>query len=354
MRRSVIIFIFLFFFLSSLIGGSVFSTYEFFLSEGPLAERKEILIKEGETLKQIANKLKKEGFIDSPSIFVFGVRANGKGKSLRTGEYSIPARSSPKMIMDILTGGQTHIRRITFQEGMTSYQIVQQLNETDNLIGTIDDIPKNGTLLPETYYYSYGDTRQSIIDRMQNAMNRAVDFAWQQRVIDFPLTKEEAVILASIVEKETSILAEANHIASVFLNRLKKNMRLQSDTTVIYALSNGTGVLNRKLWTNDLKVKHPYNTYVIYGLPPSAISNPGAGTLQAVMTPFESQDLYFVADGTGGHIFAKTYEEHIQNVKEWRRLKTDKKARQEKRNVKKIQNVPVPPSIPISLQKASN
>ena len=351
MRLSVILYVFLFIFLASLIGGSVFSTYKFFMEEGPLPVRKEVFIEKGMNLRQIASFLKKEGVIESPAIFTFGVRAHNKAGAMKAGEYSIPARSSAKMVMDILTGGQTYIRRVTIPEGLTSGQIVEILNKTDGLIGEVVSVPKNGTLLPETYYYSFGDTRQSMITRMQNAMKRTLDELWPTRYTELPFkTPEEAVVLASIVEKETSLSAERRHVASVFLNRLEKGMRLQSDPTVIYAVTNGNLPFKRKLYTKDLRVQHPYNTYVIYGLPPGPIANPGRESIAAVLNPIESQDIYFVADGTGGHVFAKTYDEHIENVKKWRAIRKNKAARQQAGQKKKIQTIPEPPDLPETYQ----
>ena len=341
MRRFAFFYVLMIILFASLIGGSVFSTYEFFLAEGPLPVRKEVLIEKGMPLRKIALYLQKEGVIDSPSIFALGVRANNKGNALQAGEYSIPARASAKMVMDILTGGQTYIRRISIPEGLTSYQIVELLKKTDTLVGDVEKIPENGTLLPETYYYSYGDTRDSILVRMENAMKRTVDELWPTRAKDLILkTPEEAIILASIVEKETSLKRERQHIASVFFNRLEKNMRLQSDPTVIFALTNGTGVFKRKLWSNDLKVKNPYNTYVVYGLPKGPISNPGRGSLEAVLNPIKTKDLYFVADGTGGHVFSPTYEEHLKKVKEWRQIKNNKKTKAQKKTPKNQPEIP--------------
>lgn len=347
MRRGVFFYIFVVFLLSCIVGTSVFSTYEFFLSEGPLEERKEVLIEKGMPLRKIAFHLKNQGIIDSPSIFTLGVRANGKAGDLKAGEYSIPARASAKMVMDILTGGQTFIRKITIPEGLTSYQIVALLDKANGLTGTVEELPENGTLLPETYYYSTGDTKQQLIVRMQNAMKRTIDELWDKRVRDLPIsTPKEAIILASIVEKETSILAEQNHVAAVFLNRLVKKMRLQSDPTVIFALSKGTGIYKKKLWSNDLKKPHPFNTYYIYGLPPEAIANPGKNAIEAVLQPFQTDDLYFVADGTGGHVFAATYAEHQRNVRAWRELKKDRTVRRQMRRVKRIQNIPEVPEMP--------
>lgn len=321
-RKSVFFYMIIIFFFACIFGGSVFSTYEFFVSDGPLTQRKEIVIGKGQSLRKIADYLQKEGVIESPAIFMLGVRVSQKDGELKAGEYSIPARASAKMVMDIITGGQTFIRRITIPEGLTSYQIVQMLNETKSLEGNIVKIPEEGTLLPETYYYSAGDTRESLIKRMQNAMTRTIEELWPHRRKDLLLkNKKDVIILASIIEKETSIDSERGHIASVFFNRLKSKMRLQSDPTVIYGLSEGTGIFKRKLWSNDLKNQHSYNTYVIYGLPPSAISNPGRASIAAVLNPDDTKDLYFVANGKGGHSFSQTYQEHQERVSEWRKIK---------------------------------
>ncbi len=347
MRHSVFFYMFLAFLATCLIGTSMFSTYEFFVSEGPLQARKEVMIDKGMPLRKIAAYLQKQGIIESPAIFVLGVRANGKGTDLKAGEYSIPARASAKMVMDILTGGQTFIRRVTIPEGLTSYQIVQILNKTSGLTGTIEQVPENGTLLPQTYYFSNGDTKQQLIVRMQNAMKRTIDELWPERVSDLSVsTAAEAITLASIVEKETSIPAERGRVAAVFLNRLDKKMRLQSDPTVIYGLSNGTGIYKRKLWSNDLKKPHPYNTYYIDGLPPGAIANPGKEAISAVLQPLQTKDLYFVADGTGGHVFSASYEKHQKKVNEWRQIKKDSALRRIKRQQKKIQTIPEVPVAP--------
>ena len=208
------------------------------------------------------------------------------------------------------------------------------MNETKSLEGEIKQIPEEGSLLPETYYYSAGDTRESLIKRMQNAMTRTVEELWPNRKKDLLLkNKKDVVIMASIIEKETSFNSERAHIASVFFNRLKSKMRLQSDPTVIYGLSEKTGVFKRKLWSNDLKRKHEYNTYVIYGLPPGAISNPGRASIAAVLNPDDTKDLYFVANGKGGHSFSQTYKEHQERVNEWRKVKNgsaSKKTKQKK------------------------
>lgn len=212
--------------------------------------------------------IKEKGIIESPSIFVLGVRASGNTQKIKAGEYSIPPRSSMKMVMEIITGGKTYVRRLLIPEGLTSYQIVELLKQTPTLTGDIERLPRNGTLLPETYHYSYGDTRQSLIDRMQNAMKRTLDELWPNRMEGLPLqSPEEAVILASVVERETSLDRERARIASVFFNRMAKKMRLQSDPTVIFGLTNGTGILKRALTYKDLRQSNAYNTYVIMVCP---------------------------------------------------------------------------------------
>ena len=325
MRHGVLFYFFIFFIGVSLIGGSVFTTYSQFVGEGPLPERTEIVIPRG-NLKKIAALLHEKGIISSPSIFVLGVRASGNTHKIKSGEYSIPRRASAKMVMDILVGGQTYIRRVVIPEGLTSAQIVEILNNAKGLVGVISQTPKNGTLLPETYHYSYGDTKEGIIVRMQNAMKRVIDEEWEKRATKLPLkSKQEAIILASIVEKETSLNKERAMVAGVFINRLNKKMRLQSDPTVIYAVTDGRLDLNRSLKKADLKIQHPYNTYVIPALPAGPIGNPGKEAIKAVLNPAETDALYFVATGRGGHAFAKTLKEHNKNIQNWLNYRRQKK-----------------------------
>lgn len=326
MRRSVLIYFFIFFLGVSLIGGSVLTTYSQFIEEGPLEQPKEVIVERGKDLKTIASFLKSEGVIESPSIFVLGVRASGNATKIKAGEYSFPARSSAKMAMDILVSGQTYIRRFVVPEGLTSAQIVALMDEYRGLTGSVLFVPKNGTLLPDTYYYSYGDTKKSLLTRMENAMERTLKELWEGRDTNVSLSSPaQAVVMASIVEKETSLDSERGRIASVFFNRLAKNIRLQSDPTVIYAVTDGRLDLKRPLTYNDLKIQHPYNTYVIYGLPEGAISNPGRASLEAVLNPVQTNDVYFVADGRGGHFFSQTYAEHQENVRKWRAIRKGRK-----------------------------
>ncbi len=326
MRHRVFIYFLILFVFGSVMGGSVLSTYRQFVDEGPLKERKEILIEAGKGLRKIAKQLYREGIISSPAIFEIGARAGGQAESIKAGEYSIPEGASAKTVLSILTSGNTYIRRVVIQEGLTSYQVLKAMEGMYGLMGEVEREPKNGTLMPDTYYYSYGDTKQDIIRRMENNMKRAIEELWETRDKDLSFkTPQEAVIMASMVEKETARDNERGHIASVFHNRLKKGMRLQSDPTTIFALTNGTGELNRALTYKDLKVESGHNTYYVKGLPISPISNPGYKSLKAVLNPDKTEDLYFVADGKGGHVFAKTYKEHERNVARYRQIRKAQK-----------------------------
>ena len=291
----------------------------------------------------ISRLLKREGVIESPAIFELGVRASGNVQRIKSGEYNFPRHVSPKLAMNILTDGQTVARRFVAPEGLTSQQLVDLMDRYIGLTGTVSVIPPNGTLLPETYNYSYGDSKESLIQRMSEAMKKTVAELWNNRDPNVPFnTPQEAVVMASIVEKETARSSERPHIASVFLNRLKKKQRLQSDPTVIYAITDGRLDLKRQLTYADLKVDHPYNTYVVYGLPAGPIANPGRAALEAVLNPLETEDIYFVADGTGGHVFAASYSDHQKNVNRWRKAKKNKKVLQTAKETGISAGLPLP------------
>lgn len=331
MRNRVFIYFIFLFIGASLIGGSVFTTYTDFVSEGILQARKEVVIPKGMGLKQVAQLLKLEGVIASPSVFLLGVRASGHSTHIKAGEYSFPARSSPKMVMTILVSGETYIRRLVVPEGLTSQQVVELINNAKGLTGKIDSVPKNGELLPDTYHYSWGDTKAGMLLRMERAMDRAVSVLWEKRNKNLPFNDpKEAVILASIVEKEAGFPKdkELPLVASAFINRLNKGMKLQSDPTALYAVTEGRYDLKRPLTYQDLKIKSPYNTYVVPALPRGAISNPGKKAIEAVLNPPKTNYLYFVANGTGGHSFSATYEAHKKNVTQWRIVQ--KEAKQKK------------------------
>lgn len=322
MRHHVFIYFLVLILIVGVMGGSVLSTYRQFVEEGPLKERKEIVIESGRSLRKIAKQLYRAGIISSPSVFEIGARANGSALAIKAGEYSIPERASAKMVLSILTSGNTYIRRLVVPEGLTSHQIVALIENKYGLMGTVDREPKNGTLMPDTYYYSYGDTKEDLLQRMQNAMQRAIDELWDDRDKSLSFKNpQEAIIMASMVEKETAKDSERAHIASVFHNRLKKGMKLQSDPTVIFAITEGSGELNRPLTYKDLRFENGYNTYVVAGLPKGPISNPGYAALKAVLHPDKTDDFYFVADGKGGHTFSKTYSEHEKKVAQYRQIR---------------------------------
>lgn len=290
-----------------------------FTAPGTLEQPVTVVVPRGSGLETIAGRLADAGVIADPLIFVIGAQATGKARSLRAGEYQFPAGVSPREALDKLARGDTVVRRLTVAEGMTSFQAAALIADAEGLTGNVDPIPAEGSLLPETYHFSWGDDRTDMVRRMQRAMDDAVRRLWEGRAAGLPIdTPEQAVILASIVEKETGVARERGLVAGVFVNRLRRGMRLQSDPTVAYGIAGGAG-LDRSLTRTDLASETPYNTYAISGLPPAPICNPGLASLAAVLNPEETDFLYFVADGTGGHAFARTLAEHNRNVRALRR-----------------------------------
>ncbi|WP_430475855.1 endolytic transglycosylase MltG [Thalassospira lucentensis] len=303
------------------VGGAAVYVYVQYTSPSKLVQGRDIIIPQGTGVRGIAEIFRREHIVTEPLIFLAGVRVGGLDRSLRAGEYHFPARVSPKQAAEILANGDTVKRFVTIPEGLRSGEIIDRINLVDGLDGEITEIPQDGTLLPETYQFSYGDTKQSIIDRMRAAHDDMVEQLWPGRAQGLPFdTIEEALVLASIVERETGVAAERARVAGVFVNRLNANMRLQSDPTVAYAISPDKR-LDRALTRKDLRFESPYNTYVTRGLPPSPITNPGREAFYAVLHPAPTKDVYFVADGTGGHAFARTLKEHNRNVAKWRRIR---------------------------------
>ncbi len=291
-----------------------------FRAPGPLAEPVNVVIPRGAGLESIARRLAEAGVIADTTLFAVGAQAIGKARGLKAGEYRFPAAVSAQDALGIIERGETVVRQITLAEGLTSVQVAEMLEAADGLEGAVGEVPPEGSLLPETYHYSFGDERAAVVRRMRTSMAEAVARLWEQRAEGLPFeTPAQAVTLASIVERETGLPEERGLVAGVFVNRLKRGMRLQSDPTVAYGIAGGDG-LDRPLTRSDLREETPYNTYVIAGLPPGPICNPGLASLQAVLNPTETDYLYFVADGTGGHAFAKTLAEHNRNVVKWRRL----------------------------------
>lgn len=290
-----------------------------FTRPGPLEQPVTVVVPRGAGLEGIAIRLAQAGVIGDTTLFAIAAKLTANTRALKAGEYRFPASISARAALDVIARGETVVRRITVAEGLSSVQVMALINDAEALEGTAE-LPPEGSLLPETYHYSWGDGRRDLVRRMRHSMDEAVERAWAARAADLPFeTPREAVILASIVERETGLAAERPMVASVFVNRLKAGMRLQSDPTVAYGIAGGAG-LERPLTRDDLRAETPFNTYVISGLPPGPICNPGLSALQAVLQPAQTDYLYFVADGSGGHAFARTLAEHNRNVRAWRRL----------------------------------
>lgn len=288
-----------------------------------------IVIPAGSGINSIADLLEKQGLISHKAVFIYGAYLAGKAKLLKAGEYEIPAGAAPRDIADILLRGRGVQHSVTLPEGLTVAQVFAKLAAEPLLTGELPEkLPPEGSLIADTVRFARGAARRDIVRRLSAGQERLVQEIWAQRATDLPLkNREELIILASLVEKETGIAAERPHIAAVFYNRLRQNMRLQSDPTVLYGLFGGQGKpADRALFRADLEKETPYNTYKILGLPPTPICNPGRDSLLAAASPMLSADLYFVADGSGGHIFASSLSEHNANVAKWRAFK---KARQE-------------------------
>ncbi|HET7409919.1 MAG TPA: endolytic transglycosylase MltG [Paracoccaceae bacterium] len=302
---------------------------------GPATEPVRLTVERGARMGEVAERLEDLGAIEGVGplggarLFRMAAQYSGKADELKFGEYEIaPGASMEEVLALLTTGGNVHYQ-VTVPEGRTVAEIVQMLEEADFLTGEIEEMPPEGSLLPETYNANRGDSRAEVIGRMQAAMDQVLAEAWENRASDLPLeSPEELLILASIVEKETTP-GEHERVASVFVNRLNKGMRLQSDPTVIYGITLGQGPLGRGIRQSELDADTPYNTYVREGLPPTPIANPGREAIMATANPADTPFFYFVADGTGGHAFAETLAEHNRNGVEWRRIERQQQAEQE-------------------------
>lgn len=305
-------------------GGYVWLIRAFDTAGSSTAVSEPVIIAPGSGVSQIAAQLVEAGVIDSSLVFQLGARSSSHGGDLKAGEYVFPAGASPRDVMDQIVSGRVFIHALTFPEGLTSKIILEKIQESPILDGELTLIPPEGSLLPNTYHVHRGESRDGVVARMGRGQQEAIGRLWPKRSDNLPFsTPQEAIVLASIVERETGIAGERPHIAGVFINRLRLGMPLQSDPTVIYGLSDGAGRIDRPLTRVDLQTPHQWNTYVHSGLPPSPISNPGIESLMAVLNPMETRDLYFVADGTGGHVFAETLEIHNANVRKWRQIQRD-------------------------------
>ncbi len=311
------------------IGGTFLFAKSQFDKAGPLEEQRSVEIAEGMAVGEIAARLQDRGIIANRWVFRAGVAFYGAEGKLQAGAYLIEPRTSMRGIMDLLVDGDVIFFTVTLPEGLTSRQIVDLLLADPNLVGDIAAVPAEGTLLPETYQFNLGDTRQSILDRMSRDHDRVVAEVWGRRdPAGLPITSpQQLVILASIVEKETGIADERSRVAAVFINRLNRGIPLQSDPTVLYGLFGGAGRPPRHvILQSELDRPTPYNTYQIDGLPPGPITNPGRAALEAVANPSRTNELYFVADGNGGHAFAETLEQHNRNVARWRQIEAQQNA----------------------------
>ena len=292
-----------------------------FVAPGPSQQSVKIILPQGASLPRISRSLSDQGMIYHPAVFRVGVRLLGQSRNLQAGEYEIPAHVSAYELMQLLVSGKTFLHAVTIPEGLTSLQVVERLRDIDILDGKLEIIPSEGSLLPETYKVRRGTSRNQMIKLMQNAQLELLAQAWQGRDKTSNLESPfEAIILASIVQKETSSADEFGLVASVFHNRLHQQMKLQSDPTIIYGLVGGRGKLGRPIRRSEIRKKTAYNTYQMSGLPPTPISNPGAAAILAVLNPPSSPYLYFVANGQGGHSFAETLSAHQENVKVWREI----------------------------------
>ncbi|WP_293867660.1 endolytic transglycosylase MltG [uncultured Alsobacter sp.] len=305
-------------------GGGLFVGKVQYFAPGPLGRDKVVTVKGGTT--DVAEQLQREGVIEHYYLFLAGLHMLGKASQIKAGEYQFKEKASLNDVVETLVEGKAILHAVTIPEGLTSQQIVDRLRENDVLVGEVGEIPKEGSLLPETYKFTRGMTRAQLIERMQQDQARVMREVWNRRQADLPVkTPQEMLVLASIVEKETGKADERSRVAGVFINRLNRNMKLQSDPTIVYGLVGGKGTLGRGILRSEIDQATPYNTYVIPGLPPGPISNPGRAALEAVANPSRTRELYFVADGTGGHVFADTLEQHNRNVVRWRQIEGDRR-----------------------------
>lgn len=289
---------------------------------GPLAEDKIVNIPQRAGITDISDILRREGVTEANRwMFLGSVIALKARGELKPGEYNFQKNASLRDVIGTIVEGKVVQHSVTIPEGLTSEQILARLMDNDIFTGAVREVPREGTLLPETYKFPRGASREQVIQRMQQAQKRVLNEIWERRNPDVPLkTPEQLVTLASIVEKETGKPDERSRVAAVYVNRLRQKMKLQSDPTIIYGLVGGKGTLGRPIKRSEITQPSPYNTYVVEGLPPGPIANPGRASLEAAANPARTRDLFFVADGTGGHVFTETYDLHQKNVAKLRAL----------------------------------
>ncbi|EKF42904.1 aminodeoxychorismate lyase [Nitratireductor indicus C115] len=316
-------------FLVVLAGGAFYFGKREFERPGPSRTAETVLIKPSTGVREISTILEREGLISDARVFQIGVRAHGADGQLKAGEYEVKAGASMYEIMELLKSGRSVLYSLTIPEGLTVQQIFDRIRDTPELAGDMpSEMPAEGTLAADTLRFTRGMERKAVVEKLKEDQQELIDAIWERRDPDLPIKdKNEFVTLASIVEKETGIADERPRVAAVFHNRLSRGMRLQSDPTIIYGLFGGQGKpADRPIYRSDLDKKTPYNTYQIDGLPPTPIANPGRAALEAVANPSKTEELYFVADGTGGHVFAKTLKEHNENVARWRAVEKQRRA----------------------------
>lgn len=311
------------------VGGAFFYAQQQFNAAGPLAadgtEQTIVMVDRGMGVSSIGARLESAGLISRARLFSIGVRFHGNENDLKAGEYGIPSGASMAEIMEIFRSGASIMHWITIPEGLANLQIIEIIAANDILVGEMPEMPGEGEILPETYDFLRGTTRAQLVTRMESAMEATLAELWETRAEDTPLANPyEALILASIVQKETGLAEETPLVASVFINRLNIGYRLQSDPTIIYGLTQGLP-LGHPIRRSELDRQTEYNTYQIDRLPPTPIAAPGRATIEAVLNPPDSDYLYFVANGTGGHAFARNVQEHNRNVAAWRRIERQRR-----------------------------
>jgi len=318
-------------------GAAVFWVESQIEKTGPLQEPKVFVVRKGDGARDVAERLESDGIIASQHLFVLhyvgrsiATWFGAKPQSLKAGDYQIRPQASIADVAEALSEGRSVLFRITLPEGLTSWQIVERLKADKNLTGEVEQIPLEGSLLPDTYKFSRGMTRAQLLDLMRSEQDEFLAKAWANRAPDLPLkTVQEALVLASIVEKETGRNDERERVAAVFVNRLRANMRLQSDPTILYGIAGGQVSWGRTIMKQDIQQRTSHNTYQIDGLPPTPICNPGRASILAVLNPAKTKELFFVADGNGGHVFSETLKDHNAAVANWRKVEKEIQAKRD-------------------------
>jgi UPF0755 protein len=337
--------------LVTVMGGALWLGNAMLSAPGPLEKTKTVVIPRGAGPATMTKVLQEEGVVSHSKLFRLALMIDPAPKPIKAGEYEIPPHISMQALVDLLQSGKVVQRRLTVPEGMTTAEAVELVRKTEALTGEITLDLKEGDLLPETYFYSRDDTRDGLLSRMKEAMDKTLDEAWRKRAAGLPLAnRREALVLASMIEKETAVPGERAKVAAVFINRLRRRMRLESDPTVIYGVTAGKGPFNRELSRADLQSTSPYNTYTVVGLPPGPICNPGRASIVAATNPGRDRLLYFVADGQGGHAFALTVAEHNRNVERWRQIQRERQEQQQQQQTPSA--APGAPSAPGPAQPA--